>query len=615
MSERELYHVHLKSVRTAPPGYRIPTCQGTLCRVTTERLLVPGATYGSETPISEIAFAETEEPRRLGSDPNIQFIVGVHAFKYYMALCCNSQEECEQLSKAIRTAWELSQDDSILATDDFPQKEEMNTEKDFRIPDELPVLPVKKTIVYPSTIKNLEIEQESALHLFDDVIDDNKLLVVVAQKFVDKEPMKLDDLFRVGTVARLAQMSLKPDGKLQIILLGLEPVVLGELTQEHPYFVARVALKPDIQEEREETEAMMHKLIPPFKTLIARSQKMPESVIGPRLDAKEPGEIVYTMALLTGMGLEQGQRLLELDSVSARARSLSNYLTLELEKFELCRQAADESSRGQSKSLEVALNAFNAADTWEDSLRILKMKKRVLLSEEALNTLRSRIATLRQRQASGHWIFRLEHDLEFLEDALAHGISVAKQHLEGRIQMLQNQQDVFEAFKILATVNTPEDILEILAQQQRQPFSPATFNVLQMLFEQVTTQDPEGGERLQLLLSLLEEARDQGLDSAIESYMKRVKPDYKEDFDHINEISEQYLTSTTFEEAYQTLKEHQEVLLSDLVHDMIEQDVAQMYRMGINDMAEKMEMHLHLLEDARLRGIDQAWQAFTEDLE
>ncbi len=103
MSERELYHVHLRSVRTAPPGYWIPTCQGTLCRVTTERLLVPGATYGSETSLSQIAFVETET-RRLGSDPNSQFIVGVHAFKYYMALCCNSQEECEQLSKAIRTA-------------------------------------------------------------------------------------------------------------------------------------------------------------------------------------------------------------------------------------------------------------------------------------------------------------------------------------------------------------------------------------------------------------------------------------------------------------------------------------------------------------------------------
>ncbi len=488
-------------------------------------------------------------------------------------------------------------------------------EKEFRIPDVLPVLPVKKTFVYPSMIKPMEIEQESALRLLHDVKDGNQLLVVVAQKHTDREPMKLDDLFRVGTVVRLAQMERKPDGKFQIVLLGLERVTIGELTHEHPYFVARIALKPDIQEEQDETEAMIRQVIPSFKTLIALSQKMPESVIVPRLDTKEPREIVYTMAFLTGMDLEQGQRLLELDSVSARAHSLSSYLTLELEKFGLCRQAAYESSRGQSKSLEVALDAFNAADTWDESLRILKAKKRVLFSERALALLRSRIATLRQRQASGHWIFRLEHDLEFLEDVLAHGLNVARQHLEGRIQMLQNQQEVLEAFKILATVNTPEDILEILAQQQRHPFSPATFNVLRMLIEQVTAQNPERGEPLQLLLSLLEEARDQGVDSAVESFMKRVKPDYKEDFDHINEVLEQYLTSTTFEEAYQTLKEHQEVLLSDLVRDMIEQDMARLYRMGKNDMAEKMEMHLHLLEDARLRGIDQAWQAFVEDQE
>jgi len=535
-----------------------------------------------------------------------------------MALCCNSQEECEQLAKAIRTASERNHDDRFLALDDLLQKEEMNREKEFRIPDVLPVLPVKKTIVYPSTIRIMEIEQESSLRLLHDVNDDNddnRLLVIVARKFADREPMKLDDLFRVGTVARLAQMGRNPQGKFQIVPLGLERVVFGELTQEHPYFMARIALKPDIQEEREETEALVHQIIPPFKTLIALSQKMPESVISPQLDTKEPREIVYTIAFLTGMDLEQGQRLLELDSVSARAQSLRNYLTLELEKFGLCRQAADESSRDQSKRLEVALDAFNAADTWEESLRILKAKKRILLSEDALNALRSRIATLRQGQASGHWIFRLEHDLEFLEDALAHGMNVAKQHLEGRIQMLQNQQDVLEAFKILATVNTIEDVMAVVARQQRHPFSPETLNVLQMLCDQVAAQDPEGAERLQFLLTLLEEGRGQEVESAVESFMKRVKPDYMEDFEHINDVLEEYLTSTTLEEAYQTLQEHQEVLLSDLVHDMVEQDVARLYRMGANDMAEKMEMQLHLLEDARLHGIDQAWQGFTEDLE
>jgi Lon protease-like protein len=501
---------------------------------------------------------------------------------------------------------------------DYIRSIALNPNMKLRIPDALPILPVKKTIVYPSTITFMEIEQESALRLLNDVKDGNQLLVVAAQKFADREPTKLDDLFRVGTVARLAQMGRKPEGKFQIVLLGLERVMIGELTQEHPYFVARIALKPDIQEERDKTEAMVRQVIPSFKTLIALSQKMPESVIGPRLGAKEPREIVYTMAFLTGMDLEQGQHLLETDAISARIGSLGSYLTTELDKFERNRQASYKNSQSpRADELAVALDAFNAADTWDETVRVLEARQQVLLSEEALNVLRSRIATSWQRQAPSHWIFRLEHDLEFLEDALAHGMNVAKQHLEGRIQMLQNQQEVLEVFKTLATVNTPEDILEILAQQQIHPFSPATFNVLRMLFEQVAAQNPERGEQLQLLLSLLEEGRDHGVDSAVESFMKRVKPDpdFKREFDHANEVLGRYLTSTTFEEAYQTLKEKQEVLLSDLVRDMIEQDVALLHKAGEHQTALKLELQLYLFEDARVHGVDTAWQAFVEALE
>lgn len=97
MSERELYRVHLKSVRTAPPGYEIPTCQGTLCRVTTQRLLVPGARYGSETALSQIGSAEAET----GGG------VWVMASGYSMMLRSNSQQEAEQLAEAIRTACQL----------------------------------------------------------------------------------------------------------------------------------------------------------------------------------------------------------------------------------------------------------------------------------------------------------------------------------------------------------------------------------------------------------------------------------------------------------------------------------------------------------------------------
>lgn len=99
MSERLLYSLKLKSVRTAPPGYDIPTCQGTVCQVTTENLIIPGAAYGSKTPLRLIG--ECEEIRREGALENFVRIDTMH---YHMTLCCNTYADCEQLAHAIRTS-------------------------------------------------------------------------------------------------------------------------------------------------------------------------------------------------------------------------------------------------------------------------------------------------------------------------------------------------------------------------------------------------------------------------------------------------------------------------------------------------------------------------------
>lgn len=102
MREQELYRVHLRCVRTAPPGYRHATCPGTLCRVTSERVLVPGCTLGSEYPLSEVAFAENAAEISGG-----EFVVALHTYSSYIGLCCNTQEECVQLLAAINAALHL----------------------------------------------------------------------------------------------------------------------------------------------------------------------------------------------------------------------------------------------------------------------------------------------------------------------------------------------------------------------------------------------------------------------------------------------------------------------------------------------------------------------------
>jgi Lon protease-like protein len=490
-------------------------------------------------------------------------------------------------------------------------------ENTLRIPEALPVLPVKQTVAYPSLIAQLEVDREYTTRLFEDVIMSDRLLVVVTQKDAERKPTGLDDLFRVGTVVRIPLMQQTIEEDSQMVVLGLERVMIGELTREQPYFVARIALKADIEEAPAEMEAAIHRELPALQRLIALSQKMPGDTVYFHFEGKAPREIAYTMAFFAGMDFEHAQRLLELDSVSARIQSLSEYVKDQLAQFERYQEAAYKSGQKQDGSqqsvIEKSLDALNAANSWEETCRALEEQQQVLLSEEALTILRSRIATLRQQKVAHHWRFRLQRDLELLEDVHRQGMEVARQRLEQRRTLWQNQQETLAAFTAMARISAPEDFLDLLANQGGAGlFSPAALNVMQTLGQQLAEQNPIRGEQFANLLQFLEESDQYGAQAAMEKLAERTGSDFRSKYEEAEDILGEYLTSETLEEAYQSLQEHQEILLSDLVHDMLEHYITQSRKAGEHRSAEKLEMHQYLFEDARTRGIDEAWQAFLE---
>src|SRR5437764_8255382 len=126
----------------------------------------------------------------------------------------------------------------------------------LNIPDVLPVLPLKDTVIYPFAVQPLGVGQERSIRLIDDVMRGNRLVVLVAQKSAEIEQAGSDDIFKIGTVSRVARMIRMPDGTIQIIVQGLERVDIGEFTQEKPYLAAHVTIRPDTQEEDNATEAI-----------------------------------------------------------------------------------------------------------------------------------------------------------------------------------------------------------------------------------------------------------------------------------------------------------------------------------------------------------------------
>ncbi|HZR42592.1 MAG TPA: LON peptidase substrate-binding domain-containing protein, partial [Ktedonobacteraceae bacterium] len=110
-----------------------------------------------------------------------------------------------------------------------PRSSESEEEELLAIPDVLPVLPLKDTVVYPFSVQPLAVGQERSIRLIDDVMrSDRRLVVLVAQKSADIEQAGPDDIFKMGTVSRVGRMFRMPDGTIQIAVQGLERVVIGE---------------------------------------------------------------------------------------------------------------------------------------------------------------------------------------------------------------------------------------------------------------------------------------------------------------------------------------------------------------------------------------------------
>ncbi len=208
-------------------------------------------------------------------------------------------------------------------------------EEQFTIPDVLPVLPLKDTVIYPFSVQPLGVGQERSLRLIDHVMSSNRMVVLVAQKDASMDQAGPDDIFKIGTVSRVVRMFRMPDGTIQIVVQGLERVVIGEFTQEKPFLVAHITPRPEMQESDNETEAMKRNVIAYFQRLVALVQNVPEGVAAATLNLEEARQVVYVIATFLQMDLELRQKLLELDSVREKLQELSVFLAHELEILEL----------------------------------------------------------------------------------------------------------------------------------------------------------------------------------------------------------------------------------------------------------------------------------------
>ena len=214
------------------------------------------------------------------------------------------------------------------------------------LPEELPVLPLKNTVVFPLTILPLIVQKPRSVKLVDDAVLADRMVALVALRDPDIEDPGPSDLHETGTVAIIHRLARSPDGTLHIIVQGVDRIRVTEYTQEDPYMRARIEAAPDSIESGLELEALVRSTTETFQRLVGLAAYLPDDLVSSALDTDDPRQLVYMMATSTRMDMQVRQEILEEDSVSAKLRHLLAVLVREVEVLELGKKIQSDAQSG-----------------------------------------------------------------------------------------------------------------------------------------------------------------------------------------------------------------------------------------------------------------------------
>ncbi len=209
-------------------------------------------------------------------------------------------------------------------------------DKGHEIPAELPILPLRGTVVYPMTVIPLNVGQPRSIRLVDEaVMSPTRIIGLVTSKDENIEEPAPNDLYTVGTAAIVHRMLRAPDNTVRLIVQGLERIRVKEYTTHEPYLRAHIAIAEDRVEKTVEVEALQRNGVELFRRLVALAPNLPEELLMAALNVDDPRQLVYMIATSLRMDLKDGQALLELDTVAEKLTKLNGLMAKELEVLEL----------------------------------------------------------------------------------------------------------------------------------------------------------------------------------------------------------------------------------------------------------------------------------------
>ncbi|NAX23615.1 endopeptidase La [Vibrio sp. V39_P1S14PM300] len=223
----------------------------------------------------------------------------------------------------------------------------MNLERSERI--EIPVLPLRDVVVYPHMVIPLFVGREKSISCLEAAMDNNKQVLLVAQKQAETDEPTVEDLFEVGTVATILQLLKLPDGTVKVLVEGQQRAKIHSITQDD-FFLADAEYLQTPELDEKEQEVIVRSAINQFEGFIKLNKKIPPEVLTSLNGIDEAARLADTIAAHMPLKLNDKQQVLEILDVTERLEFLMGQMESEIDLLQVEKRIRSRVKKQMEKS-------------------------------------------------------------------------------------------------------------------------------------------------------------------------------------------------------------------------------------------------------------------------
>ncbi|PPR57563.1 MAG: Lon protease [Alphaproteobacteria bacterium MarineAlpha3_Bin6] len=332
-----------------------------------------------------------------------------------------------------------------------------------------PVLPLRDIVVFPHMIVPLFVGREKSVRALEDVMKDDKQILLIAQRNAADDDPSSDDIYEVGTISTVLQLLKLPDGTVKVLVEGVARARVIRFSENDEFFEVYADVMPEKESEEAEIEALSRSVVSQFEQYLKLNKKVSPEVLVSVNQIEEYGKLVDTIASHLALKIPKKQELLEVDVVSERMEKVISFMEGEIGVLQVEKKIRSRVKRQMEKTqrdyylneqLKAIQKELGESEEGKDELQELEEKlAKLKLSKEAREKANNELKKLRNMSPMSAEATVVRNYLDWIAN-----IPWKKR---SRIQ-----KDIREAEAILEADHyglekVKERILEYLAVQQR----------------------------------------------------------------------------------------------------------------------------------------------------